>query len=116
MTAAGSTASMWLPRGGWVASLGWLTDERLEWGLFGAALAVAFVSLAFSFRKHRTSAPLAMFGAAFATVSLARADLFGPLAEVALSVLGAVGLVSAHGLNLAASRAHPDAHAGHAHA
>lgn len=89
------------------ALTGFITDERLEWALLVAALAIAAAAVGRGFRQHRNPVPLVLAVAALIPLSLAHGVPWtGEWAEVALSVAGASMLVTGHVTNLRAHRAH----------
>lgn len=76
-------------------------SPALEWAFVLVALAIAGVALLRGAREHRARAPLVLFAVAVALILAARlVEWPEERAEVALSVAGAVTLVTAHALNI----------------
>ena len=82
-----------------VASL--FFDERVELALVGAAVLIAAFALGMGFRNHRQPWSLVLAGVALAAFA---AERLAQVAELELSVTGAVLLVTAHLMNLRALR------------
>ncbi len=78
--------------------------ERLELGMVAVAALIAVAAIGRGFARHGERRPLIFLGAALLTLGAARALEVGEVGEVALSVLGAAGLITAHLLNLSALR------------
>lgn len=89
------------PRHRWAMRL--LQASRWEWAVVLAALAVAVVSLAIAWRRHRDARPVLLLATAASLFlsALASADL---VAHAAFAVLGGVALAAAHLLNLGLAR------------
>lgn len=89
------------PRHRW--AMGLLRVSRWEWALVLTALAVAAVSLANAWRRHRDARPALLLATAALSflVALASADA---VFHAAFAVLGGLALAGAHLLNLGLAR------------
>ena len=84
-----------------IVGLGFIASEAFEWGLVAAAVALATVSLAIGYRKHRSLRVLALASGAILLL------IAGRLAEhhdwsisgAVLAVLGGVALAAGHYVN-----------------
>jgi len=97
--------------------LGTLLDERVEWLLVGAALALGVLTLVPGYRRHhRRASPLAWFAAGAVILLAARLVLpHGTLAELPLAFLGAVLLTAAQLGNARLRHVCPCEHGAHEH-
>lgn len=93
-----------------LVGLGFFLDERLEWVFLAGAILLATGTLVSGWRHHRQPYALPLLG--LAVTLLVLGHLVEPY-EVPLAVAGALGIMSAHLLNLGLHRRFH--HAGHGH-
>jgi hypothetical protein len=89
------------------ATLGFFGDERFEWAILGAIIAIGIGSLLPSYwRRHRDLRPLALFATGMGLLVLARTIAQEhPTLETIGSVIAALMVATAHIVNIRANRA-----------
>src|SRR5437762_10390032 len=81
-----------------LVGFGFLADERIEWTVLIASIALATVSVCWGIRIHHQRRILGLFGAALVLICAGRAFATGA-AEIALVVPGAALFVCGHFVN-----------------
>ena len=87
------------------AFLGWLFHGPLETTFTAFAFASAIVGLGHGARRHHLWGPLALGAVGLSLLAVGRVTTFSSeVTEASVSILGAIALITAHGLNLRALR------------